>query len=122
MLTDTAIKKAKARKRRYKLTDREGLYVAVMPTGKKVFRYEYRFHGRRETLTLGTYSDTGGGMTLAEARLAHAKARRMSETGDSPALAKRRQDAARAFKQGTHFEGVAKQWVEQLAPMRSQLR
>jgi integrase len=118
-LTDTVIRTAKKRRQRYKLTDREGLYLAVMPTGKKVFRYEYRFHARRETLTLGTYSETGGGMTLAEARLAHAKARHMLEEGQSPAAHKRRQDAAAAIKQGTHFAGVAKEWLATLARSRS---
>ena len=52
MLTDTAVSRAKTRPRRYKLADRDGLYLAVLPTGKKVFRYEYRFHTKRETLTL----------------------------------------------------------------------
>ena len=119
MLTDTSIRKATAKASRYKLADREGLYLAVMPTGRKVFRYEYRFHRRRETLTIGTYSDTGAGMTLVDARLAHATARRMVEVGESPALAKQRQRATAAFKLGTHFEGVARQWVEQLTPHRS---
>src|SRR5215471_19254928 len=103
MLTDTAISKAKTRPRRYKLADREGLYLAVIPTGKKVFRYEYRFHQKRETLTIGTYSDTGEGFSLREARAEHAKARRMLELGQSPAKARSREKESAAFKQGTSF-------------------
>jgi hypothetical protein len=38
MLTDTAISRSKKRTRRYKLADRDGLYLAILPTGKKVFR------------------------------------------------------------------------------------
>lgn len=117
-LTDTTIASAKIKRHRYKIADREGLYVAVMPTGKKVFRYEYRFHGRRETLTFGTYAKVGG-MTLAEAREEHAKARRMVEKGDSPAEAARRAAAAAAFKLGTHFKGVAEHWVAQFSTKRS---
>lgn len=126
-LTDVAIGNARPHKKRYKLTDRQGLYVAVMPTGKKVFRYEYRFHGRRETLTLGTYYDAskldastkGEVMTLAQARLEHAKARRLVETGTSPAVEKQKKDAAARFKLGTHFEGVATRWLDDRTPHRS---
>jgi hypothetical protein len=40
MLTDTAVKRAPPKAKRYKLPDRHGLYLAVMPTAKKVWRYE----------------------------------------------------------------------------------
>jgi integrase len=119
MLTDTAISRAKTRPRRYKLADRDGLYLAVLPTGKKVFRYEYRFHGKRETLTLGTYSPTGHGMSLVAARAEHAKARRMLEESQSPAEARRKDHEAAAFKLGTSFRGVAEQWIAEFAPHRS---
>jgi integrase len=119
MLTDTAISKAKARRQRYKLADREGLYLAVMPSGKKVFRYEYRFHAKRETLTLGTYSSTGQGMSLVEARAEHAKARRMLELGHSPAQARKKAQEAAAFKLGTSFRGVGEQWIAEFSPHRS---
>jgi integrase len=119
MLTDTAISRAKTRPRRYKLADRDGLYLAVLPTGKKVFRYEYRFHQKRETLTLGTYSPTGEGISLIEARAEHAKARRMLELGHSPAQARRKDRDAAAFKLGTSFRSVAEQWLAEFSPHRS---
>jgi integrase len=119
MLTDTAIKKAKRKARRYKLTDREGLYLAVMPTGKKVFRYEYRFHGRRETLTLGTYSETGKGLSLIEARSAHASARKMLEAGQSPAIAKRKAVEKAAAKIANSFKAVAEAYIAEFSPSRS---
>ena len=119
MLTDTAISRAKKRSRRYKLTDRDGLYLAVLPTGKKVFRYEYRFHQKRETLTLGTYSSTGEGISLIEARAEHAKARRMLELGNSPAEARKKNRDAAAFRLGTSFRGVAEQWIAEFSPHRS---
>jgi integrase len=119
MLTDTAISRAKTRARRYKLADRDGLYLAVLPTGKKVFRYEYRFHQKRETLTLGTYSSTGHGMSLVEARAEHAKARRLLEQGHSPAQARKKQNDVAAFKLGTSFRSVAGQWLKEFSPHRS---
>lgn len=120
MLTDTLIRKAPTRARRYKLADKFGLYLAVMPSGKKVFRYEYRFHGRRETLTLGTYAlPEGAGITLKEAREAHAKARRMLEINESPAQQRRRVRQTTASKLATTFRGVAEAWLAEFAPHRS---
>jgi integrase len=113
MLTDTAISRAKRRSRRYKLADHDGLYLAVLPTGKKVFHHE------RETLTLGSYSSTGHGMSLIDARAEHAKARRLLEQGNSPAQARRKENEVAAFKQGTSFRGVAEQWMEEFSPHRS---
>lgn len=119
MLTDTAIYRAKKRAQRYKLADRDGLYLAVLPTGKKVFRYEYRYHQKRETLTLGIYSPTGEGISLIEARAEHARARRMLELGHSPAQARQKERDAASFKLGTNFRGVAEQWVAEFSPHRS---
>ena len=66
MLTDTKLKNLKPREKLYKVTDRDGLYVAVQPSGSVSFRYDYRINGRRETLTIGRYG--ADGITLAEAR------------------------------------------------------
>ena len=119
MLTDTAIRKAGKRRRRYKLSDQGGLYLAVLPTGKKVWRYEYRLHGRRETLTLGSYSDTGGGMSLAEARLRHAEARHLVEGQKSPAQIKRQERQAAAARVAGTFQSIAEKWLEEIKPNRS---
>jgi hypothetical protein len=55
MLTEIAIKRLKPRDKSYKFADRDGMYVAVLPSGAISFRYDYRLNGRRETLTLGAY-------------------------------------------------------------------
>ena len=47
MLTDTAIKGLKPREKLYKVVDRDGMYVAVQPSGAIVFRLDYRLNGRR---------------------------------------------------------------------------
>lgn len=68
----------------YKVTDRDGMYVAVSPAGTVAFRYDYRLNGRRETLTIGRYGC--GGISLAEAReRLLADARRAVGEGRSPA-------------------------------------
>ncbi|CAM3414880.1 hypothetical protein PAAM106076_18815 [Paracoccus aminovorans] len=59
MLTDAGIKAMKPKDKLYKVADRDGMYVAVNPSGAVVFRYDYRLNGRRETLTLGRYGAAG---------------------------------------------------------------
>ena len=102
VLTDLKIKNLKPRARPYKVADRDGLYVTITPAGVASFRYDYRIHNRRETLTVGRYDESrgrnvsrtldqleyGSGLSLAEARLLLTRARRSVEMGQSPAKAK----------------------------------
>lgn len=87
MLTDTKLKNLKPREKAYKITDREGLYVSVQPGGTVSFRYDYRFNGRRETLTIGKYGPDG--ISLADAREKLNTAKKLIDSGVSPAAAKR---------------------------------
>jgi integrase len=102
MLTDTQLKSLKPAERVYKITDSQGLYVAVSPAGGKSFRFDYRVDGKRETLTIGRYEDGtpsrsqdeltdldfGRVISLADARALHDRARRMVQAGKSPSKAK----------------------------------
>lgn len=87
MLTDTKLKNLKPAEKAYKVTDREGLYVSVQPGGTISFRYDYRFNGRRETLTIGKYG--ADGISLAEAREQLNAAKKLIAAGESPAAAKK---------------------------------
>lgn len=87
MLTDTKIKNLKPADKLYKVTDREGLYVAVTKSGTVSFRYDYRINGRRETITLGRYGRDG--ITLGEAREMLLDAKKMVSMGISPAIKKK---------------------------------
>lgn len=71
----------------YKVSDRDGLYVAVLISGTISFRYDYRINGRRETLVIGQYGRDG--ITLAEARDELIAAKKLLNAGQSPAAAKR---------------------------------
>ncbi|MDE2575201.1 MAG: DUF4102 domain-containing protein, partial [Rhodospirillales bacterium] len=53
MLTDAALKCLKPKAKMYKVTDRDGMYVRVAPSGGISFRLDYRLNGRRETVHLG---------------------------------------------------------------------
>ncbi|MFQ0991369.1 tyrosine-type recombinase/integrase [Gilliamella apicola] len=86
MLTETKLKSIKPTDKTYKISDRDGLYVAVSKTGAISFRYDYRINGRRETITFGKY----GEMSLAEARDKLISAKKMLSEGISPAKEKQR--------------------------------
>ncbi|MBD8643494.1 tyrosine-type recombinase/integrase [Stenotrophomonas sp. CFBP 13724] len=89
MLTDTALRNLKPKSKVYKASDRDGMYVTVSPGGTVTFRYDYRLHGRRETLTLGRYGPAG--ISLAMARELLLDARKAVLKGVSPAIEKQRE-------------------------------
>jgi hypothetical protein len=63
-LKDLEIKNLKPPEKPKKLSDGGGLYLYLAPNGLKSFRFDYRFQGKRRTLTFGTYPE----ISLKEAR------------------------------------------------------
>ena len=99
MLTDAAIKALRPRDKMYKVTDRDGMYLLVSPTGALTFRFDYRLNGRRETVIIGRYGPTG--VSLARAREKLIEAKLMIQEGISPAFEKRREK--RRIKEAKSF-------------------
>ena len=52
MLTVTAINKVKPSDKPYKVADEKGMYLFIKPSGGKLWRFDYRFLGKRKTLAL----------------------------------------------------------------------
>ena len=109
MLTDTKLRSLKPEDKIYKLTDRDGLYITVLPTGTISFRYNYRINGRQETLVLGRYGV--GGLTLAEARSKLDLAKKTLMLGKSPARVKAR--AKSQLNDSDTFGQWFDQWITQ---------
>lgn len=109
MLTDTAIKALRSQKKLYKVSDRDGMYVVVQPSGAIVFRYDYRLNGRRETLTLGRYGPDG--LSLARAREKLIDAKRAISEGRSPAQEK--QHDKRRLKEAKRFGEFGEKWFQE---------
>jgi len=109
MLTDAGIKALKPKDKLYKVADRDGMYVAVNPSGAVVFRYDYRLNGRRETLTLGRYG--AGGLSLARAREQLIDAQRAIAEGRSPAREKQREK--RRIKEAKSFGEFGERWLQE---------
>lgn len=89
MLTDAELKHLKPKEKPYKVTDRDGMYVLVSCGGTISFRLDYRMNGRRETVNFGRYAPSG--LSLARAREKCIDAKRLIESGQSPALEKQRE-------------------------------
>ncbi|MBX9716441.1 MAG: Arm DNA-binding domain-containing protein, partial [Burkholderiaceae bacterium] len=85
-LTDTTIRSAKPKATQYKLHDEKGLFAIVRPTGGKLWRFKYRYLGKEQQLSLGTYPE----VSLKEARQRRDDARQMLAEGKSPGAEKKR--------------------------------
>ena len=107
MLTDAAIKALRPRDKMYKVTDRDGMFLLVSPTGAMTFRFDYRMNGRRETVIIGRYGRTG--VSLARAREKLIEAKLMIQAGVSPAHEKRREK--RRIKEAKSFGEFGERWL-----------
>src|SRR3974390_3516446 len=85
LLTAVAIRNAKATGKPYKMADAGGLYLLVTATGSKLWRFDYRFDGKRKTLALGSFPDVG----RADARESRDEARKKIRAGADPSEMKR---------------------------------
>ncbi|HEN3658799.1 TPA: integrase arm-type DNA-binding domain-containing protein [Yersinia enterocolitica] len=105
MLTDTKLKALKPKDKLYKVSDRDGLYVAVLTSGTVSFRYDYRINDRRETLAIGRY----GQITLSEARGKLLEAKRLIAEGMSPSIEKQKK---KELGKTSHFGDWLGRWLK----------
>jgi integrase len=119
-LTDTAIRKAKPADKPVKMTDGDGMYLELQPSGARYWRLKYRIAGVEKRLSLGVYPE----VSLAEARRRREEARKLIATGNDPSAQRKaekvagdaraevqRLEAAGVALPGT-FESVACEWLK----------
>jgi integrase len=111
-LTHTAVKNAKPRPKSYKLSDGEGLYLLVKPTGGKYWRFKYMYLGKEKLLAFGTFPET----SLDEAREKRMAARKLVAGGGDPGAQKKQEKRRKAYEAGNSFQVVAKEWFETNKP------
>ncbi len=109
-LTDATIRNAKPGEKPRKLTDGDGLYILLTPAGSRLWRYDYRFDGKRKTLSLGAYP----GVTLREAREKRDDTRKMLRDGIDPSQSKQAQKASASGADS--FESLAREWFFKFSP------
>ena len=108
-LTDPAIRKKKPAAKPIKLTDGKGLYLLLNPNGSRWWRWDYRrpVTGKRNTLSFGTYPDTG----LADARGKRDAARKLLAARIDPSEHNKANKAAGEERAANSFEVVAREWL-----------
>ncbi len=104
MLTETAVRAAKATEKPAKLFDGGGLYLLVNPQGSRLWRLKYRVHGKEKLLAIGAYPD----VSLKRAREKRDEARRLLADGIDPSAQRRAEKLADA----NTFEAIAREWLE----------
>jgi len=106
-LSVVAIKAAENRSKAYKLSDRDGLYLLVTPSGGRYWRMNYRHLGKQKTLAFGVWPHTG----LAEARAECDAARKVLARGDDPAERIKLDRIAATVAASSSFKAVADEWL-----------
>jgi len=84
-LTEYIVSTAKPAEKLKKLFDSRGLYLAIYPSGSKVWRQKYRYGGKEKTIVHGRYPAT----SLEQARERCTEARRLLENDLDPSVLKK---------------------------------
>ena len=105
-LTDSIIKAAKPKDKRYNLADGKGLVLLVQPDGQKAWRIRYYFNEKEKMLSLGFYP----GVSLAAARQEHTRFKELLAKGIDPSENRKEEKQQAAIAAANSFESVARQW------------
>jgi len=108
LLTETKVRSAKPRPKAYKLTDSNRLFLLVMPSGGKLWRWSYVYDGKQKGMAFGPYPM----VSLADARSKRDEAWAVLAEGRDPAIVKRLKIEENIEASRQTFERVARQWHE----------
>ena len=105
-LTATIIKGIKPQSKVKSYPDGQGLVLYSLPNGGLSWRYRYRFAGKPNMLSLGSYSE----VSLAQAREKRAEFRKLIQGGVDPSQNKKEKSLNLRISQENSFETIAKEW------------
>ncbi len=111
-LTEVAIRNTKPTDKPIKLSDGGGLYLLVQPNGSKYWRLDYRFAGKRKTLSLGVYPET----SLKNAREGRIEARKLLANGVDPSASKQAAKRVTASETRNSFAMLAAEYHKLKSP------
>ncbi len=110
-LSDAAIRVLKPKEKPYKVSDFEGLFLTVKPTGSRLWHFKYRIDGKEKLLSIGMYPE----VTLAQARGKKDEARALLAAGKDPGEAKKDQQRQDRARRGNTFEAMARDFMAKAA-------
>lgn len=105
-LSDKVIRHATLKDKPYKMSDGEGLYILIQPTGSKLWRFKYHFGGRERVLAIGKYPF----ISLAEAREHRYNAKKQLKEHIDPNEQKRQEKRLSLFDTDNSFHAIALAW------------
>lgn len=105
-LTDVAIRAAKAEGKDVKLTDGQGMFLLVKPTGGKLWRLKYRIDGKEKLLAIGAYPE----ISLSEARKRRDAARALIAQGKDPSREKQKAKLRARIEAVDTFNAMSKEY------------
>lgn len=108
-LTDRAIRVLKPREKSYRVFDGGGLYLEVMPSGRRYWRLKYRFAGKERLLALGVFPD----VSLSAARSGREAAKAKLRAGEDPARSRKTEKLHRTLSNAESLEAIAREWLGQ---------
>jgi integrase len=114
-LSDTKIRGAKTLRKPYKLFDGDGLFLLVRPNGSRWWRQRYRWGGKEQLLSLGTYPE----ISLATARARGAEIRRQVANDINPSIERQSKKAAQASAASTTLKAVTLEWISKFSKAKN---
>jgi len=108
-LSAKKVENAKAKEKKYKLSDGGGLFLQVNPNGSKFWRLGYRFNGKLKEYAIGTLKD----YTLEEARQERSRLRKLVNNGiDINQLKKEEKEKLKTVevKKENTFYNISQKW------------
>jgi integrase len=109
-LSSLAVQNAKPRENVYVLTDGNSLHLLVNPNGSKLWRLRYRFGGKQNMLSLGSFPE----ISLADARVKRDDARKLLANGIDPSRQKKLDKIAAATAGKNTFRAIAEEHLKNL--------
>lgn len=106
-VSDAALRAAKPAAKPYKIAAGGGLYLEVMSSGSKLWRWKYRIEGKENRYAVGAYPD----LLLTEARDKADAARKLVKAGIHPSHQKQLDRIKVGQEHANTFEAIAKEWV-----------
>lgn len=103
-LTELELKKAEIKEKDYNLSDGDGLYFVIRKNGSKFFRLDFRYGGKRLSMSLGVYPK----ISLKEARDKTAEAKKLLENNINPISEKK----LNKISEEISLNFVIKKWLE----------